>query len=85
MFNIDLSDTCVCHGKELQLSKQGEGGRPERFSSLLPDSREPVHSGNIRLTGCSPSSLEKATAYPEFRYIFTRVIDKKRYNFRNTP
>ncbi|WP_373736788.1 hypothetical protein, partial [Bacteroides heparinolyticus] len=61
-------DTCVCQDKELQLSKQGEDTRSERLSSLLPDRREPVHSGDIRLTGCGPSSLEKATAYPEFWY-----------------
>jgi len=61
-------NTCVCQDKGLQLSKQGKGARSERLSSLLPDRREPVHSGNIRLTGCSPSSLEKATAYPEFWY-----------------
>ncbi|WP_373844071.1 hypothetical protein, partial [Bacteroides heparinolyticus] len=65
----DGLDTCVCHDKGLRLSKQGEGGGSERLSSLLPHRLEPVHSEDIRLTGCSPSSLEKATAYPEFRYI----------------
>ncbi|WP_373727065.1 hypothetical protein, partial [Bacteroides heparinolyticus] len=63
----DGLDTCVCQDKGLQLSKQGEGSRPERQSSLLPDCREPVHSGNIRPTGCSPSSSAKGTAYPELK------------------
>ncbi|WP_373759843.1 hypothetical protein, partial [Bacteroides heparinolyticus] len=60
-------DTCLCQDKGLQLSKQDEGSRPERLSSLLPDCREPVHSGNIRPTGCSPSSSAKGTAYPELK------------------
>ncbi|WP_373728954.1 hypothetical protein, partial [Bacteroides heparinolyticus] len=65
-----------CHDKGLQLSKQGEGARSERLASLLPDRREPVHSGNIRLTGCSPSSLEKATAYPERLITYKSLISK---------
>ncbi|WP_373728336.1 hypothetical protein, partial [Bacteroides heparinolyticus] len=71
-----MSETYVCRLGHLPLSrqriatvKQGEGGWSERLSSLLPDRRKPVHSGNIRLTGCSPSSSAKGTAYPEFRYL----------------
>ncbi|WP_373832256.1 hypothetical protein, partial [Bacteroides heparinolyticus] len=60
-------DTCLCRDKGLQLSKQGEGGRPERFSSLLPDRHEPVHSRNIRPTGGRPSPSAKGTACPELR------------------
>ncbi|WP_373844020.1 hypothetical protein, partial [Bacteroides heparinolyticus] len=59
-------NTCLCHDKGLQLSKQDEGGRPERLSSLLPNHCKPVHSGNIRPTGCPPSSA-KGAAYTEFR------------------
>ncbi len=71
----DGSNTCVCRLEHLPLSrqrlaavKQGEGGRHKRLSSLLPDRCKPVHSRNIRPIGCSPSSLEKATAYTEIRY-----------------
>ena len=70
------SETCVCRLGYLPLSrqriaavKQGEGGWSERHSSLLPDRRKPVYSGNIRPTGRSPSSSAKGTAYHEFRYL----------------
>uniref|UniRef100_UPI0035A16C46 hypothetical protein n=1 Tax=Prevotella heparinolytica TaxID=28113 RepID=UPI0035A16C46 len=81
-----MSETYVCRLGHLPLSrqriatvKQGEGGWSERHSSLLPDRRKPVHSGNIRLTGCSPSSSAKGTAYPEFRYLVDLEEKKIKY------
>ncbi|WP_373783062.1 hypothetical protein, partial [Bacteroides heparinolyticus] len=75
----DGSNTCVCHVRDLCLpawtlasvatkdcgcqNRRREGGLK---GSLLPDRRKPVHPGNIRPTGRSPSSSAKGTAYPEF-------------------
>ncbi|WP_373720479.1 hypothetical protein, partial [Bacteroides heparinolyticus] len=58
--------TCLCHDKGLQLSDRGRAVGLK--GSLLPNHRKPVHSGNIRPTGSTPSSLAKATTYPELRY-----------------
>ncbi|WP_373759583.1 hypothetical protein, partial [Bacteroides heparinolyticus] len=51
----DGSNTCLCHDKGLRLSNRGGGGRVGVKGSLLPDRCKPVHSRNIRLTGCSPN------------------------------
>ncbi|WP_373736273.1 hypothetical protein, partial [Bacteroides heparinolyticus] len=76
----DGSNTCVCHVRDLCLSAwtlasvttkdcscQNRTRAAGLKDSLLPDCRKPVHSGNIRPTGCSPSSSAKGTAYPELK------------------
>ncbi|WP_373843475.1 hypothetical protein, partial [Bacteroides heparinolyticus] len=69
----DGSNTCVCHDKGLHLSNRGRAAGLK--GSLLPDRRKPVHSGNIRPTGRSPSSSAKGTAYTEFRsYIAFGIV-----------
>ena len=61
-------NTCVCHGKGLHLSKQGEGGRPERLSSLLPDPAAiRCIQGISARQDAAPRLWQKATAYPRIR------------------
>ncbi|WP_373837582.1 hypothetical protein, partial [Bacteroides heparinolyticus] len=57
------------HDKGLHLSNKGRAAGLK--GSLLPDRRKPVHSGNIRPTGRSPSSSAKGTAYTEFRSYYS--------------